>query len=136
MIVVDSSVWIDYFRGVKSPETDKLDSVLGIEAVATGDLIMTEVLQGFRSDSAFRDALGVLCQTYVLELGGQRIALRAARHYRKLRKAGITPRKTIDTIIATFCIDRGYSLLYSDRDFDPFVAHLGLRPATPRVHAP
>ncbi len=131
MILVDSSVWIDYFRGTATHATDKLDSILGIEAVATGDLIMTEVLQGFRSDSAFRDALHVLCATYVMDLGGQRIALRAARHYRKLRKIGITPRETIDTIIASYCIDRGYRLLYSDRDFDPFVSHLGLRSAIP-----
>ncbi|GAB3456833.1 PIN domain nuclease [Massilia terrae] len=133
MIIVDSSVWIDYFRGAAAPTTAKLDSILGIEAVGTGDLIMTEVLQGFRSDSAFKDALDVLCSTYVLELGGQRLALRAARHYRKLRRIGITPRKTIDTIIAPYCIDRGYSLLYSDRDFAPFVSHLGLRSAMSAV---
>lgn len=129
MIVVDSSVWIDYFRGTKKPEADRLDALLGTDVLATGDLMLAEVLQGFKSDNDFRDAKELLTSMEVIELGGADIAIQAAKHFRQLRAKGITVRKTIDTIIATRCIVDGYALLYSDRDFDPFVDHLGLRPA-------
>ena len=127
MILVDSSVWIDYFRGTATPQTECLDSLLGSEPLAIGDLILTEVLQGFSSDRDFNQAKKLLSSLVVIELGGLEIAIQAAKNYRKLRDLGITSRKTIDTVIATRCIVGGYTLLHSDRDFEPFVTHLGLR---------
>ncbi len=131
MILVDSSVWIDYFRGTVTPQTDRLDSLLGTELVATGDLILTEVLQGFVSDKDFNQARKLLTALIVVDLAGQRIAVQAAKNFRALRAAGVTARKTIDTVIATYCIENRVPLLYSDRDFDPFVEHLGLRSVLP-----
>jgi hypothetical protein len=129
MIVVDTSVWIDYFRGVVTPQSDKLDTILGVERVITGDLILTEVLQGFASDRDFNRARKLLASVPLIPLVGEGIAFQAAKNFRKLRTLGITIRKTIDTLIATSCIEKELSLLYSDRDFDPFVQHLGLRSA-------
>jgi predicted nucleic acid-binding protein len=129
MILVDSSVWIDYFRGTATPQTDELDALLGKEPIAIGDLILTEVLQGFVRDKDFIAAKKMLLSLHVVELGGRDIAIHAAKNFRHLRKAGVTVRKTIDTIIATRCIRDRFPLLYSDRDFDPFVRHLGLIPA-------
>lgn len=129
MILVDSSVWIDYFNGVRSPQTDTLDSLLGREPLAIGDLILTEVLQGFDGDREFATARKLLTSLTVIEVGGIGIAIAAAQNYRALRKRGVTVRKTIDTMIATRCIESGYHLLHSDRDFEPFVEHLGLRVA-------
>jgi predicted nucleic acid-binding protein len=126
MIVVDSSVWIDYFNGAIKAQTDKLDTLLGREALAIGDLILTEVLQGFAGEREFQVARDMLTSLTVVELGGQEIAIKAARNFRALRKAGVTVLKTIDTIIATRCIESGYRLLHDDRDFEPFVKHLGL----------
>lgn len=126
MILVDSSVWIDYFRGTATPQTEKLDSVLGVEPVATGDLILTEVLQGFVSDRDFNQAKKLMTSLVVVDLAGQTLAIQAAKNFRILRSLGITVRKTIDTVIATRCIENRMPLLYSDRDFDPFVQHLGL----------
>ena len=131
MILVDSSVWIDYFRGTATPQTDKLDSLLGTEPLATGDLILAEVLQGFVRDRDFNQARKLLTSLVVMDLAGHDIAIQAARNFRALRERGITVRKTIDTVIATRCIASGLTLLYSDRDFDPFVEHLGLRSAMP-----
>jgi predicted nucleic acid-binding protein len=131
VILVDSSVWIDYFRGTSTPQAEKLDSLLGSEPVLTGDLVLTEVLQGFVSDDDFNQARKLLTSLVVVDLGGQDIAIQAARNFRALRSLGITVRKTIDTVIATRCIASGLTLLYSDRDFDPFVEHLGLRSALP-----
>ena len=127
MILVDSSVWIDYFRGTLTPQTEKLDSLLGQEPLAIGDLILIEVLQGFDHERDFHSARKMLTSLMVVELGGQEIAVQAAKNFRALRRLGITVRKTIDTIIATRCIEDGYDLLHADRDFDPFVKHLGLR---------
>ena len=127
MILVDSSVWIDYLRGVETKQTDRLDGMLGLEPLAVGDLILTEVLQGTTTDKDFKDVLKLLEGLDVVPLGGQAVAVQAARHFRTLREKGITVRKTIDCIIATRCIMDGMTLLHSDRDFDPFVAHLGLR---------
>ena len=127
MTLVDSSVWIDYFKGRITTQTERLDRLLDAEPVAIGDLILTEVLQGFRNDSDFSAARAMLTSLTVIELGGERIAIQAARNFRKLQRLGITVRKTIDTIIATFCIENGYDLLHSDKDFEPFVEHLGLR---------
>lgn len=129
MILVDSSVWIDYFRGTATPQVEKLDSLLGSEPIATGDLILTEVLQGFVSDRDFNQARKLMTSLVIVDLVGQDIAIQAARNFRALRSLGVTVRKTIDTVIATRCIDSGLLLLYSDRDFDPFVEHLGLRSA-------
>lgn len=129
MILVDSSVWVDYFRGVDTSEADKLDSLLGVEQVVTGDLILTEVLQGFISEREFNQGRKLLTTLPMIPLVGEEIAIQAARNFRRLRTLGITIRKTIDTLIATSCIEKEISLLYSDRDFDPFVQHLGLRTA-------
>lgn len=129
MILVDSSVWIDYFNGVVTPQTDTLDDLLGRELLAIGDLILTEVLQGFDDDLDFAKARKLLTSLTTIQIGGGDIALRAAENLRALRKRGITLRKTIDTLIATRCIETGYDLLHSDRDFEPFARHLGLRVA-------
>ena len=131
MILVDSSVWVDYFNGKVTQETDFLDALLGTEPVAIGDLILTEVLQGFRSDADYEAARELLASLTTYDLLGTTLAIKSADNYRALRRRGITVRKTVDAIIATFCIERRTPLLYSDRDFDPFVKHLGLRPALP-----
>ena len=131
MILVDSSVWIDYFRGVATPQAERLDALLGKEPLAVGDLIVTEVLQGFASDRDFERARRLLATLVLVEIGGERVAIQAARNFRALRSRGVTMRKTIDTLIATRCMEGRLALLYSDRDFDPFVEHLGLRSAMP-----
>lgn len=131
MILVDSSVWIDYFRGTATPQVEKLDSLLGIEPIATGDLVLTEVLQDFDSDRDFNQAKKLMTSLVIVDLAGQNVAIQAAKNFRVLRSLGVTVRKTIDTIIATRCIESGLPLLYSDRGFDPFVEHLGLRSALP-----
>jgi len=127
MILVDSSVWIDYFRGTVTPQTERLDELLGSEPVAVGDLILAEVLQGFSSDRDFNKARKLLTSLDMVEIGGVDVAIEAARNFRSLRELGITVRKTIDTLIATRCIEDDLELLFSDRDFDPFVEHLGMR---------
>ncbi len=127
MILVDSSVWIDYFRGKPTPQAAALDDLLGREPLAIGDLILIEVLQGFESDIDFERARQLLTSLIVVELGGNDIAVQVAKNFRTLRALGITIRKTIDTVIATRCIEGGYTLLHNDRDFDAFARHLGLR---------
>jgi hypothetical protein len=127
LILVDSSVWIDYFTGRVTPQTQKLDALLGTELLAIGDLILTEVLQGFADERDFNQARTLLSSLTVVNLCGPEIAVQAAKNFRLLRAAGVTVRKTIDTVIATRCIESGYDLLHNDRDFDPFVKHLGLR---------
>lgn len=129
MIIVDSSVWIDFFNGTDSAEADRLDSLLGIDPIAVGDLILTEVLQGFRADQDFDRVRSGLLTLTVYPMLGLDAAVRAAENYRTLRKQGLTVRKTADVIIASFCIEHGHSLLFSDRDFLPFVERLGLEPA-------
>jgi predicted nucleic acid-binding protein len=129
VILVDSSVWIDYFRGIQSSQTDRLHALLGNEPIATGDLVLTEVLQGFGSAQDFNHGKKVLTSLPIIELVGGDIAIQAANNFRTLRLLGITVRKTIDTLIATSCIEKGLALLYSDKDFDPFVEHLGLQSA-------
>jgi predicted nucleic acid-binding protein len=133
VILVDSSVWIDYFRGANTLQTEELDRLLGKEPIAIGDLILTEVLQGFVSDRDFNQARKLLATLVTVNLAGQAMAIQAAKNFRALRALGITVRKTIDTVIATHCIEHDLSLLYSDRDFDPFVVHLGLSSALPGV---
>jgi predicted nucleic acid-binding protein len=127
VILVDSSVWIDYFNGSSTPAVRKLDDLLGHELLAIGDLILTEVLQGFADDREFSAARAVLTSFNIVEVGGRETAIQAAKNFRTLRGLGITVRKTIDTLIATRCIESKYELLHDDRDFDPFVKHLGLR---------
>jgi predicted nucleic acid-binding protein len=129
MILVDSSVWIDYFRGTHTPETDRLDGLLSSEPLAVGDLVLLEVLQGFAGDKEFNLARKLLTSLEVIEIGGKDIAIQAARNFRILRKRGVTIRKTVDTLIATRCIESDFALLHCDRDFEPFVTHLGLRSA-------
>ncbi len=130
MILVDSNVWIDYFNGTENAGTDQLDVLLGVEPLAVGDYIVLEVLQGFRSDDQFHQAKELLDSLTTFQLLDEELALAAAQNYRMLRKKGITVRKSIDTVIATFCIERNHQLLFADRDFMPFVDHLGLEPAT------
>ena len=127
MILVDSSVWIDYFKGAVKAHTEKLDKLLGQEPLAIGDLMLAEVLQGFADEKDFDKAVKMLTSLTVLEVGGQEVAIQAARNFRALRNLGVTVRKTIDTLIATRCIMSGYDLLHNDRDFDPFTKYLGLR---------
>ena len=129
MIVVDSSVWIDFFNGVSTPEVERLDGVLGRSPVAIGDLILVEVLQGFRSDSDVATARQLFRSMPLLAMLGPQNAYKAAENYRALRSRGITVRKTIDGIIATACIEANVPLLFSDRDFQPYVEHLGLEVA-------
>ena len=126
MWIVDSSVWIDYFNGVTTPQTNLLDAALGVEELGIGDLILCEVLQGFRRQGDFDQAQAALLALPVFVMGGSDLALRSANHYRVLRQRGITVRKTLDCLIATFVIAKGFYLLHSDRDFDPFVRHFGL----------
>lgn len=127
MILVDSSVWIDFFRGKPTPQTNKLDALLANEPLAIGDLILAEVLQGFGSDRAFNEAQRLLSALELVVLGGCDIAVEAARNFRRLRAKGVTVRKTVDTFIATRCIVSNLELLHDDRDFDAFEQHLGLR---------
>ena len=127
MIVVDSSVWIHYFNGTEIRETSLLDNALGLEPIVLGDLILTEVLQGFRSDRDVRRARTVLDLLIFEPMVGRQIALASAANYRSLRAKGVTVRKTIDLIIATFCLERKHALLHCDRDFDPIKKHLNLR---------
>jgi predicted nucleic acid-binding protein len=127
VIVVDSSVWIDYFNGLRNAATDTLDTLLGEELIVVGDLILTEVLQGFRSDHEYRVARRLLGSFDVVPMLGHAQAVRCAENYRLLRKRGITVRKTNDAMIATYCITNDAPLLFRDADFKPFVEHLGLR---------
>ena len=129
MILVDSSVWIDYFTGKTTPAAEKLDSLLGQDLVAIGDLMLVEVLQGFRTDKDFRRARELLLSLTVLNILNTEIALQSAVNFRKLKRKGITVRKTIDAIIATYCIENRLALLHSDKDFDPFHKHLKLKDA-------
>ena len=127
MILVDSSVWTDFFNGQDTPQTDRLNDLLGNEPLGIGDLILAEVLQGFRSDAEFRTARDLLTSLSLFQMLGIDNAIRSAEYYRLLRQRGITIRKTADVIIATFCIIEGHALLFSDRDFVPFVKQLHLR---------
>ncbi len=131
VILVDSSVWIDYFSGNGTREAEFLDETLGNRAVAIGDLILTEVLQGFRQDRDYKIARSLLEELTIFELlgRGREMAVKSAENFRKLRKKGVNIRKTTDVIIASFCIEHRLPLLFSDKDFRPFVEHLGLRDA-------
>ncbi len=127
LTLADSSVWIDYFRGAVTVQTEKLHQLLGTEPLAIGDLILMEVLQGFSKEKDFQTAKSLLTSLTVVELGGRANAIQAAKNFRLLRARGVTIRKSIDTLIATWCIENGCALLHSDRDFEPFSEHLSLR---------
>ncbi len=127
MIVADTSAWIDYVRGVDSSHTDRLDRALAHQRVITGDLIIAEFLQGFREQSDYDAAKRIMESLEYHDLAGKEIAIRAALNYRALRKRGVTVRKTIDMLIATFCIEHEYPLIHNDRDYDPMEEHLGLK---------
>lgn len=126
MILVDTSVWIHFFNGRSIWQTETLNSLLGTEQLLIGDLILAEVLQGFRSELDFHRARQLLAAFEFRPMVGREIALAAAQNYRMLRARGVTIRKTIDTLIATFCIRYEHALLHCDRDFDVFERHLGL----------
>jgi predicted nucleic acid-binding protein len=127
MVVVDSSVWVDYFNGKITKQTDLLESLLGHELVVIGDIVLTEVLQGFRSDRDFRKAKRLLDSLIFKPMLGKELAVKSAENYRHLRKKGISVRKTIDVVIATFCISSNLPLLHDDRDFEAMERHLGLK---------
>ncbi|WP_322782528.1 PIN domain nuclease [Synechococcus sp. CBW1107] len=127
--MVDSSVWIDFFNGVSTPEVERLDGWLGVTPLAIGDLILVEVMQGFRSERDVATARQLFRSLALLPMLGGSNAWKAAENYRTLRRQGITVRKTIDGIIATACIEANLPLLFSDRDFQPYVDHLGLEAA-------
>jgi hypothetical protein len=126
VIVVDTSIWVDYFNGQVTPETDALDNLLGRQEIIVGDLILTEVLQGFRQERHFRQVLRLFRAFPIVTMLGPDLAVRSAENYRVLRRRGVTVRKTIDVMIGTYCLVKSYPLLFADRDFDPMVQHLGL----------
>jgi predicted nucleic acid-binding protein len=130
VVLADSSVWIDYFNGIANWQTDRLDHLLDMELVAVGDLILTEVLQGFDRDADFRRAQSFFTELLCYELAGYDLCLQAARNYRTLRRKGVTVRKTIDVLIATGCIEWKFDLLHNDRDFDAMERFLGLKVAS------
>ncbi len=131
MILVDSSVWIDYFNGQRTWQTNLLDSLLSTVPVIIGDLILTEILQGFRSNNDYESAKTYLSALPFHRIGGYQVAVQSAQNYRILRKKGVTVRKTIDVIIGTYCILEGLPLLHDNSDFDPMVSHLSLKVLSP-----
>lgn len=131
MLVVDSTVWVDYFNGVRNPQTDYLDQIADKTPILIGDLILAEVLQGFREDVDFEKARRAFGRYMQVEMINPELAVQSARNYRMLRKKGVTVRKTIDSVIATYCIENGHDLLHNDSDFDGYEKHLGLRVVHP-----
>ncbi len=127
MLLVDSTVWIDYFNGRATPQTDYLDWVLSRRLILVGDIVLGEVLQGFRRDEDFEQARQALDRFPQVSLLNPTLAIQSAVHYRSLRRLGLTVRRMVDCFIATFCIATGCDLIHDDRDFDPFEQHLGLR---------
>ena len=127
MILVDTSVWIDYFNGTINAETERLDGLLGSGSLLTGDLVLAELLQGFNRDADFRRARQLMESLPCVDLVGRELAIRAAEHFRQLRRRGVTMRKTIDVLIATYCITNDHALLHRDKDFAVFEQHLGLQ---------
>ena len=127
MIVADTSAWIDYFRGIDALHTNLLDQALSTNRIVIGDLIITELLQGFRNDKDYDSAKKLIKKLEYRNLAGKEIAFEASQNYRALRSKGVTVRKTIDVIIGTFCIENKFELIHNDRDFDPMEQHLGLK---------
>lgn len=132
-MLVDSSVWIGFFNGAEVAEVNFLSDCLGQRLVAIGDLMLAEVLQGFRNDKDFQTAVALFDSVAVLEIVGKDIAVKSAKNFRALRTKGLTVRKTIDCVIATYCIEHELPLLQADRDFEPFHEHLGLQRALLRA---
>ena len=126
MVIVDSTVWVDYFNGQRNPETDWLDARLDQQRLGLTTIILAEVLQGVRGERRAAQVEKELLKLEIFEAGSAALAVEAARNYRLLRGRGRTVRKTIDVLIATFCLQAGHSLLHRDRDFDPFEDLLGL----------
>lgn len=126
MILVDTCVWIDYFNGVSTTQTDHLDRILSEETVLMGDIILTEILQGFDSEKEFRLAKQALDSLDCVHLGGKSLAIKAASNFRFLRSKGITIRKTVDMLIGSWCIEHGVELLHNDKDFDRIATLLPL----------
>lgn len=135
MIVVDSSVWIDYFNGSETPETLFLRDRADRSGIVVGDLILCEVLQGFRRDQDMESARKLLLGFHYRDMVGKDIAMQAAANYRSLRAKGVTVRKTIDVLIGSFCLANGLPLLHADADFDPMAEHLGLQVVVPKLGA-
>jgi len=131
MLIVDSTVWIDYFNGLESPQTNYLDQIVDRTPILVGDLILAEILQGFRDDSDFEAARRALSKYIQVEMVNTELALQSARNYRLLRRKGITVRKTIDSLIATYCIENEHDLLHNDNDFDGYEKYLKLRVVHP-----
>ncbi len=127
MLLIDSSVWIDFFNGKLTTQTVYLRDNADRSQIATGDLILCEVLQGFRNNSDYQAAQDLLLSFPYYDIGGKILALQSAQNYRQLRQRGLTVRKTIDVLIATCCICNGLKLLHSDRDFDAMEEQLGLQ---------
>lgn len=126
-VIVDTTVWVDYFANAKTAETRWLETNVGQEPIALTDLILSEILQGIDGDRLFDEIRLQMLEFEIFENGGLDVAVASAENYRKLRAKGYTIRKTIDCWIATFCMLRGYELLHSDRDFGPFERDLGLK---------
>ncbi|MBV6394812.1 MAG: Ribonuclease VapC15 [Anaerolineales bacterium] len=131
MLLVDTSVWVDYFNGIENPQTDYLHENLDRTPILVGDLILAEILQGFRSVSDFEKVRRVLGKFIQADMVGTELAVQSARNFRFLRQKGITVRKTIDSLIATFCIENDHQLLHNDSDFDGYEKHLGLQVVHP-----
>lgn len=130
MVLIDTSVWVDFFNGKISSETEKLDHYLSSTVIIVGDLILAEVLQGFRNDKDYQIAKSLLTELELVQLCNSDLAIKSAQNYRMLRKQGITIRKTIDCLIATYCIETKTPLLFSDRDFVPYIENLRLKDAS------
>lgn len=126
MILSDTSVWIDYFNGQQNIHTNKLDELLSSELVIIGDIILAEILQGFRNDNDFQQAKDALIRLHCYSISNREIAIKSAENYRTLRKKGITVRKTTDLLIGTFCIENKIPLLHNDKDFNS-LKELGLQ---------
>jgi len=126
VIVVDTTVWIDFLSGRNTPHVQRLHALLGTTEIIVGDLMLCEILQGLVSDDAASDVERLLRQFDIVSMAGEAIAVAAARNYRLLRARGITIRKTIDLLIGTWCIENRRALLHNDRDFHPMARHLGL----------
>ena len=127
MIVVDTSVWVDYFNGVPTRQATALDRLLGERPIAVGDLVLAELLQGLSTEADANTVVEFLEPFDFVAMGGRELALASAANYRRLRRRGVTIRKTIDMLIGTYCVLGGHELLHSDRDFDLLEKHLGLR---------
>jgi predicted nucleic acid-binding protein len=131
VIVVDTSVWIDYFNGVPTPQVDLLDELLGRRVLAVGDLILAELLQGFATEQDANRALRLLEPLEFVEMAGRDVAIQSAANYRRLRRRGVTVRKTMDMLIGTYCLMHDHEILHNDRDFDLLARHLGLKTTRP-----